>query len=185
MQNQTELLTVADYCALPEGGPRYQLIEGELYMAPAPNRYHQEICGNLYLILRNYLAAHPGGVLYAAPLDLYLSEFDVFQPDLVFVSKANRSILADDGVRGVPDLVIEVLSPATAQLDKRSKRKIYARHGVKELWLVDPILLQIHVYDLVRSPEKAARVLEEDGSFESPFFTGLTIRARDVFARQA
>ena len=107
-------LTVEDYRLLPDGGPRYQLIEGDLFMAPAPNRYHQEISGNIYLLLAKYLEKHPAGKLYAAPFDVYFDEINVHQPDLVFVSKKNLAILTDAGAEGAPDFIVEILSPKTA-----------------------------------------------------------------------
>src|ERR1700740_3862150 len=93
VDSQIPLLTVDDYRALPETGPRYQLIEGDLYMAPAPNRFHQDISRNLEVMLANYLSAHPIGVLYDAPFDVYLTDIDVFQPDLLIVLNENRGIL--------------------------------------------------------------------------------------------
>jgi Uma2 family endonuclease len=106
-------LTVEHYKNLPETGPRYQLIEGDLHMAPAPNRYHQDISRNLEFILLNYLKDHPLGVLYDAPFDVYLSETDVFQPDIVVVFNANLGLLTDAGCEGPPDFVVEILSPKT------------------------------------------------------------------------
>jgi Uma2 family endonuclease len=90
-------LTVAEYKTLPETGPRYQLIEGDLCIVPAPNRFHQDISRNLEVVLANYLSAHPIGVLYGAPFDVYLSEIDVFQPDLLIV--AERKPRNPDGRR--------------------------------------------------------------------------------------
>jgi Uma2 family endonuclease len=177
-----ELLSVEDYRATPEG-TRYQLVEGELLMAPAPNRFHQDIVWNLSQILGQFLRGHPVGKAYIAPLDVYLGEHDVFQPDVIFVSNGRRHILADDGAHGAPDLVIEVVSPSSAQLDKKRKRGVYARVGVKELWLVDPILLQIHVYDFARDVAKAVRLVDEDETFECAILPGLTIAAADVFRR--
>lgn len=92
----------------------YQLIEGDLYMAPAPNRYHQDISVNIQFIIRAYPEKHPIGKLYDAPFDVYLNENNVFQPDLVFVSKKNSSILTDAGAEGAPDFIVEILSPKTA-----------------------------------------------------------------------
>lgn len=179
----SEPLTAEDYRQLPPGGPQYQLIEGELYMAPAPNRYHQEIVGNLHVILRNYLHKHRIGRVYLAPFDVYLDDINVLQPDLCFVSKANSRILTDDGAHGAPDLVIEIISPSSAQLDKKHKRKVYARAGVKELWMIDPILLQIHLYDLARNPDKPTRISEDDETFESALLPGLKIEAVEVFRK--
>jgi Uma2 family endonuclease len=177
-----ELLTVEDYRATPEGS-RYQLIEGELFMAPAPNMFHQSISGRIYRLLADFVERHSLGEIYYAPCDVYLSDHDVVQPDVLFVARANLGILREDGVHGAPDLVIEVLSPATAQLDKKSKRRIYARAGVKEMWLVDPLLLQIQVYDFARDPAKPVRLVEEDETFTTALLPGLAISAAEIFKR--
>jgi len=84
---------------------------------------------------------------------------------------------------GAPDLVIEVLSVSTSQLDKKTKRAIYARTGVKEMWLVDPILQQIHLYDFARDPAKAVQLVEDDETFGSALLPGLTVSAAEVFKR--
>ncbi len=177
-----EMLTVEDYRATPEG-TRYQLVAGDLIMAPAPNLYHQDIAGRFYNLVSNFLSRKPVGRVFTAPCDVYLSEHDVVQPDVLFVATANFGILAEDGVHGAPDLVIEVLSPATALLDKKSKRRIYARAGVKELWLVDPLLLQIQRYDFARDPAKPVQLIEENETLATPLLPGLTVVAADVFKR--
>ena len=177
-----ELLTVEDYRATPEG-TRYQLIEGNLIKAPAPNTNHRRIVRNLSQLLCNHVAKHGLGEVFFAPFDVYLSQHDVLQPDLLFVSQPNIAIIADDGIHGPPDLVIEVLSWSTAQLDKKSKRRIYARAGVKELWLVDPLLLQIQRYDFARDAAKPVQLLEENETFSTPLLPGLTLAAEEIFKR--
>src|SRR5215207_10945372 len=87
-------LTVEDYRLLPETGPRYQLVEGDFFMAPAPNRYHQDILRNLFGMLFKYLEKHPIGIIYCAPFDVFLDEVNVHQPDLIFVSKKNDILTA-------------------------------------------------------------------------------------------
>lgn len=177
-----ELLTVEDYRATPDG-MRYQLVEGDLYhMSPSPNRFHQIIVLNIAEKFRAFLRTHPIGEVYVSPIDVYLDDHNVVQPDVVFVSNANTEILTDYGMHGAPDLVIEVLSPRSAALEK-TKRRIFARHGVKEYWLVDPTLRQIHLYEFARDPAKAVRILDEDESFGSAHLAGLTISAADVFKR--
>ena len=94
--------------------------------------------------------------VFVAPLDVFLSDINVYQPDVVFISNQRRSILTEHGLEGAPDLAVEVLSPGTARFDKGSKRKVYARTGVKELWLVDPDAKLIHVYQLVKDAETPA-----------------------------
>src|SRR6266567_2255005 len=178
-----EPLTVEDYRLLPDAGPRYQLIEGDLFMAPAPNRYHQEISGNIYLLLAKYLEKHPIGKLYAAPFDVYLDEINVHQPDLVFVSKKNQSILTYAGAEGAPDFLVEILSPKTAGLDKKPKRRVAARSGVKELWIVDPETKLIHVYFMHKFFVFHEATSTEKDRFSSPHFPGLMIKGATVFKR--
>ena len=152
-------------------------------MAPAPNLFHQSIAGNIYALLVVFLARNLVGKVFIAPCDVYLSEHDVVQPDVLFIANANLGVLAEDGVHGAPDLVIEVLSPATAQLDKKQKRRIYSRAGVKELWLVDPLLLQIQRYDFARDTAKPVALIEENESFSTPLLPELTISVAEVFKR--
>lgn len=177
-----ELLTVEDYRATPEGA-RYQLVEGGLIMAPAPNLFHQDIAGRFFFLITDFLRREPRGRAFIAPCDVYLSNHDVVQPDVLYVAKANYGVLKDDGVHGAPDLVIEVLSPATAQLDKKQKRRVYARAGVKEMWLVDPLLLQIQRYDFARDTVKPVELVEEHESMATPLLPGLSISAAEIFKR--
>jgi Uma2 family endonuclease len=178
---QMEPLTVEDYRLLPETGPRYQLVEGELIMAPAPNRYHQDISGNIYFILREYLEKHPIGRLYEAPFDVYFDQSNAHQPDIIFVSKANYAILTDAGADGAPDFIVEILSAKTAYLDKKPKRQVYARSGVKELWLVDPDAKTIHVYFLQENASQPTASYSEKDTFTSPHFPGLKISGKKIF----
>ncbi len=182
VHSASDLLTVEDYRATPEGA-RYQLVEGELIMAPAPNIPHQIITGNLYAVLREHIATKESGQVFVAPVDVHLSAHDVVQPDVLFVATANAGLIRDDGVHGAPDLVIEVLSPATAQLDAKVKRRLYAKHGCKELWLVDPLLLQIQIYDFARDAAKPSRLIAEHEKFSTPLLPGLTVSAAVVFKK--
>jgi Uma2 family endonuclease len=175
-------LTVEDYRLLPETGPRYQLVEGDLFMAPAPNRYHQDIVRNLFLIIGSYLRKHPLGTIYSAPFDVFLDEVNVHQPDLVFVSKKNN-ILTAAGAEGAPDFVVEILSPKTAFLDKGGKLRVSARSGVKEYWIIDPQTKLIHVYFLPKDPAKPAFSYSETDTFSSPQFPGLKFKGREIFKR--
>ncbi len=150
-------------------------------MSPSPNRYHQDICQNLLVLLRNYLDRNPVGVVYQAPSDVYLTSYDAYQPDLYFVSNANAAILSPQGAAGAPDLVIEVLSQGTAHYDRDLKRKIYAQAGVKELWLIDPEAKQIQVHQLNPPANKTPTLHGGDASFNTPLLPGLLISAKEVF----
>ena len=176
-------ITVLDYRELPEGPPFYQLIEGDLYMAPSPDAFHQDISGNIYFLIRSHLAKKPLGLVRFAPSDVELTDLNVYQPDIYFVAKARRSILTDHGVAGAPNLIVEVLSPRTARLDRGAKRAIYARTGVEELWLVDPEALEVTVYHLRKSADVPASIYKEKHKFQTPLLPGLRISVAKIFAR--
>jgi Uma2 family endonuclease len=177
------LLTVENYKILPETGPRYQLIEGELYMAPAPNRYHQDISRNLEYILLEYVEDQPIGKLYHAPFDVYLDKHNVFQPDIVVVLNPSLTILTEAGAEGAPDFVVEILSPKTARLDRDHKRGVYARCGVQELWVIGPDSQTIEVFNLPQNAERPFVIHDAGARFSSPLFPELEFDAAKIFAR--
>ena len=173
-------LTVHDYRELPDGPPYYQLIEGELYMSPSPNWYHQEILANILRILFRYLDKKPIGKIYFAPLDTFLTDLNVYQPDIGFISN-KRKIIVKEGVDGAPDFVVEILSPRTAKYDRGAKRDIYARTGVEELWIVDPELKTVQVFRFAESADAPVATYSIKQKFTSPVFPGLTVSCADVF----
>lgn len=174
-------ITARQYRLMPETGPRYQLINGDLRMAPAPNRYHQVISRNLEFILLSFLEEHPIGELYHAPFDVYLSDIDVFQPDIVVIRNENLRILTAIGAEGAPDLVIEILSPKTRILDLEPKRQAYSREGVTELWIIDPAPQTVAVYRFNENLEAPVAVKEATDILESPLLPGLQIDLQKVF----
>ncbi|MEY2429067.1 MAG: hypothetical protein QOJ40_1952 [Verrucomicrobiota bacterium] len=180
---QTKVLPITrqDYEEMREGPPYYQVIEGNLIMSPSPNTDHQMIAGRIYYLILQFLEKKNIGEVFIAPLDVFLSEINVYQPDVIFVSRQRRSIIAAHGIEGPPDLAVEILSAGTARLDKGSKRKIYARTGVKELWLVDPEPRLIHVFQLARNAEVPAATYNETAVFKSPLLPGLRIKAATIF----
>jgi Uma2 family endonuclease len=175
-------ITRYDYEGLPEGPPYHQVIEGNLLMSPSPTLYHQRIVGRLHALLFAFLARHPLGEVFVAPLDVFLTDVNVYQPDVIFVSSERKCIISADGIEGAPDLVVEVLSPATARLDKGSKRKVYARTGVRELWLVDPEARWIQVFDFATDAETPVRTVGPKGMLTSELLPGLRLRAVDILA---
>ncbi len=174
-------ITRHDYEEMPAGPPYYQVIEGDLVMSPSPNIYHQAIVRRLCTLLGQFLEKRPLGELFVAPLDVFLSEINVYQPDVIFISNQRRSILTEHGLEGAPDLAVEVLSPGTARFDKGSKRKVYARTGVKELWLVDADAKLIHVYQLAKDADTPTATYDEKAVFTSPLFPGLRLKAASIF----
>ena len=176
-----QLVNVSDFRKLQEGPPFYQLINGRLLVSPSPNRYHQDICQNLLVILRNYLDKHPVGVVYHSPSDVYLTSYDAYQPDLYFVSNANAAILTPQGAAGAPDLIVEVLSAGTEHFDRELKRKVYAQAGVKELWLIDPDAKEIQIHQLNPKSKRSVVSHGSQARFRSALLPGLVVRAENVF----
>jgi len=176
-------LTKFDYWQLPETGPRYQLINGDLYMAPAPNRFHQDISRTIEFEILKYLEREPRGIIYDAPFDVVLTDLNVFQPDLAFFSRVRRNVLTDKGAEGAPDLVVEILSASTARLDIDQKRVVYARTGVSELWIVDPDNFEIQVFDLRVDPDLPAVTLRQNDLLRSRFLPGFELPVSTVFQR--
>jgi Uma2 family endonuclease len=174
-------LTVHDYLDLPEGGPRYQLVDGDLHMAPSPSLFHQSISLNVTMLIAVYLEQNPIGEVYHAPLDLFLTETNVFQPDILFVSQKNLHLLEANGVHGAPDLIIEILSPSTSRLDLGAKKRVYARCGVLEFWAVYPDDCKVIVYDLRKSETEPAQTWLEGDRFECKFFPGLELETKKFF----
>jgi Uma2 family endonuclease len=179
MNMDTATLTYADYALLPDDGQRHEIIEGELYVNPAPNLRHQTISFNLVLLIGTYVRERALGRVYFAPCDVVLSETDVLQPDLFFVSAAREALLTDANVQGAPDLVIEILSPSTRNLDESVKLARYERFGVDEYWIVDPEARSIHVY---RRDGERLRTAATSDPLTSPLLPDLQIRLADVFA---
>jgi len=129
--------TVKDYMSTPDD-KRYQLLDGEMILAPSPTERHQTIAMHLALALQQFVSEHSLGRVWFAPLDVVLSNYDVAQPDILFVSNERSGIITEANIQGAPDLVVEILSPATSQYDRGYKQVLYGRHGVREYWLVDP-----------------------------------------------
>jgi Uma2 family endonuclease len=126
------------YKMLPEG-TLAELIDGNIYMSPAPNSKHQEITTELASYIFIHVKEHVLGKTYASPIDVFLDEQkNAVQPDIVFIAEKNQSIIKVDAIHGSPDMVIEVLSPGNKNQDLVKKKNLYEKFGVKELWIIDP-----------------------------------------------
>ena len=175
-------LTVRDYLDIPEEDEnRYELINGELYMAPAPSWEHQESIGNLYSILRAFARANGLGRVVASPLDVFLSDEDVFQPDIIFVSIERLNIVRSNGVHGAPDLVIEMLSPGTERIDRTLKSERYEMFDVREYWQANPIAKTILVLRARDGAFERVGLFTEGMTLETPLLPGLRVDVSAVF----
>ena len=174
-------LTYEDYCAAPADN-RYELLDGELIMVAAPNIKHESVRSLLGHHLSNFIIDHGLGKLFYAPCDVMLSESDVVQPDLLFVSRKREHLLRDgQKVQGAPDLVIEILSPSTADRDRGKKLALYGRHGVTEYWLVDPVAEPISIHRQQAGELVPTETFGRDQTLRSPLLAGLELHLYDVF----
>ena len=123
--------------SLPEG-TLCQLVNNNLVMSPAPLNIHQVIVGEIFIELSLFIKKQKLGEVRVAPYDVHFSKRNIFQPDIIFISKENIHLIQSRGLMGVPDLVIEILSPGTAHVDEGEKRDVYEQYGVKEYFIVDP-----------------------------------------------
>lgn len=171
--------TLDDFLSLPEG-TLAELIDGEILMTPAPRKPHQLLVGDLYFALRLFLGAKPLGMLYLAPFDVHLPSGDVVEPDLIFVAQANLGIV-QEWVRGVPDLLVEVVSPSHPERDRLVKRALYARNGVREFWIVDPEEKTVEVLALDVDRYRPAGFFREPEILVSPLLAGLALPLGQLF----
>jgi Uma2 family endonuclease len=170
--------TVEDYMKLPEG-VRAELIEGELFMTPSPRYGHQDVATELVARLRALAGARGLGKVLSAPFDVHLPSGDIVQPDVVFVRTENLGIIRD-WVRGVPDLLIEVLSPEAPERDRIIKRDLYARNGVPEYWIVDPAARTIEVFRLEGESYPPPAVFESGDTLTSALLPSLGLGVDEV-----
>lgn len=177
-------LTYEDFVHFPDDGKRHELIDGEHYVTPTPIRKHQAIVINLIGLMWSYLQQHPVGRVYGAPFDVIFSNYDVVEPDLIYISNARaQQIETSPWVKGAPDLVVEIGSPSTRRRDETIKRRLYERFGVCEYWIVDPEIDVIKVLRRVneRYERVAELLLENDDLLTTPLLPGLEMTLAKIF----
>ena len=176
-------LTYDDYCQIPDDGNRYEVIDGVLYMSPSPIVRHQRVLVNLTFFLEKWNRNTKAGQLYVAPMDVVLSEQNIVQPDILFISNERLAIIGEKNIQGAPDLLIEILSEGNRRHDEIQKRDLYESFGVQEYWIVDPVLETIKVYRLNNSTytRPVEWSLEADDVATSPLLPGFEERLKKVF----
>jgi len=162
---------------------RYEILDGELLMAPAPGTRHQFVAGKLYRLVADFAEDRNAGAVLPAPTDVVLDDDEVVQPDLLFVrSERVPEVVGERAVNGAPDLVVEVLSPSSLDRDRHRKREIYRRYGVREFWIVDPANRAIEVLVLEEGDFRLASFAAETGAVASTVLPGLAVAVAEVFA---
>jgi len=178
--NDKKKYTYEDYLKTPED-VRFELIEGNLIVTPSPVPYHQWVVKNLLYELERFVRKNKVGKVFDAPCDVYLDEENVLQPDILFISNERIDIIGEKKIEGAPELVIEVLSESTAYRDLVKKKKIYAKFGVKEYWIVDPIEKTLDIYFLKENIFELKEKFYSNDIVVSLLLPGLKIKLSEIF----
>jgi len=171
--------TVADYIAWNDGR-RYELLHGGVHaMSPAPSWQHQVISGNLGFEIKSYLRPKKMCQIVYAPVDVYLANDTVVQPDIIVVCDPKK--IEKKGCVGAPDLVVEILSPSTSKTDWKDKYALYEEAGVREYWIVNPDDALVHVFRLTDGKFRLDGTYSAEDTVKIGIFEDITIDLKNVF----
>ena len=157
-----------------------QIINGEEIIMPSPVRIHQRISSRLTNRLFNFVESQNLGEVYSAPFDVILDKANRVQPDILFVRQDRLNIIGDF-VKGAPDLVVEIISPSSFDIDTITKKELYARFGVPEYWIVAPELKRIDVFSLEGGTYKLDNFALESGTVTSRLLPGFSVDLQSIF----
>ncbi|WP_199613579.1 Uma2 family endonuclease [Paenibacillus alkalitolerans] len=160
---------------------RYEIIGGIRYdLKPSPKLDHQILVTKLWQHLN--FSCHPNGIVVVSPMDVHLDEANIVQPDIIFISNDSLGIIRGKEIHGVPDLLIEILSPLTGARDKTLKKHLYEKFGVKEYWIVDPVIKTVDRFVLKDQLLHLKATYTEEDLLTSDVFACISIDLQAVFA---
>jgi Uma2 family endonuclease len=166
MATQTRKMTASEFLSLPVSNTFHELLHGEEIMSPSPTRKHQVTLGRLFSLLQHL---KPDGEVILAPMDVYLDQSNVVQPDLLWIAEDSQCRWVDGKyLTGAPELVVEIFSPGTARRDKKDKFRLYEKFGVREYWMVDPDEQWLEIWQLKDAHFVLIDVFGPDDPFTSP-----------------
>jgi Uma2 family endonuclease len=176
-------LTYDDLVRLPDDGLRHEIIDGVHYVTPSPAVRHQILVMRLGAALSNFLDLNPIGTVMAAPLDVVFTQWDVVEPDLLFVAADQRSIVTEPNIQGAPALVVEVLSPGTKKRDLGVKKDLFDREGVREYWAVDPTVGCVTIYRRAQdgSFPRVESLPDDASTITTPLLPGFSLSLEKLF----
>jgi Uma2 family endonuclease len=178
--DRTKEWTVDDYLMLGEMNTPCQLIDGELIISPSPTTLHQRVLRELFKLF-DECSDGKGEILFA-PIDLFIDRKNVFQPDLVYISDLNKSIIRCRGIEGPPDIAVEIMSPSNLFTDRNTKKKKYLAFGVKEYWIVDPINQSLEIYLCDQADHEVPHLyLAGEGKVTSTVISELEFDLKTIF----
>jgi Uma2 family endonuclease len=172
--------TYKDYLKTPEG-ERYELIEGDLIMTPSPATRHQRLSREIEYEMLKFVKLNNLGEVFDAPCDVYFDDETIVQPDILYISKDRLNIIGERNIQGAPDLVIEILSESSAYRDMVQKKKLYAKFGVREYWIVIPDEAQIEIYILKDNKFQPYKTCNREDTLESPLLEGFKLGLKTIF----
>jgi Uma2 family endonuclease len=184
METLTKKITFAEFKELdfPDNERfLYELLDGEPVQRNPPSIQHQRIARNVFRKLDQFVLEKNLGEVFFAPIALLVDDYNAPQPDVMFVSNKNANAFGDDVLVRAPELVVEILSPSTMADDRYRKRKLYARFGVKEYWVIDPKNQSIEVLALKESSYDIISFAAEKGTIRSNVLEGFTLDLKEVF----
>ena len=170
-----------DYTALPNDGRRWEVIDGELEVNPAPVPRHQIVSRRLQFELMRVLEEPGIAQIFNAPIDLILSDGNILQPDLLVLSRDREHLISERGIEGPPNIVAEILSPSTKVLDQRVKKRTYARFSVPEYWIVDPVGGHVELFRLSADEYVLEQRFDRASVLITPSFGEVQIELAKVF----
>ena len=176
----SKIWTVEEFMQLEESKTPCELINGKVFMSPAPAPFHQIVLGNFYTLLRSQ-AKKNGGIAFFAPVDLFIDDRNVFQPDLMYISAVKHDIITEQGIKGVPDLIVEIISPSNVYMDRTVKKKKYLSMGVSEYWLLSPINKWLKIYTPETGEDTPKVEIFKEGRVASEVLKGLKFNLQDIF----
>ena len=174
--------TYDDYARIPNDGQRYEVIDGVLYMAPAPGTPHQSASARFITHLMTHIEFAGLGRVLPAPYDVELAPGVVVQPDVAVVLAPHTGIITPSRIIGAPDLVVEITSPRTATHDRSRKLQAYARAGVREYWLADPHSQTVELLVLRQGDYHSLGVFQGQALLPSTVVPVLPVRVEQFFA---
>jgi len=181
MSLQTKVWTYEDLLETPDDGRRYEIIDGELFVSASPSLEHQATLGEIYDLVKGFVRVNDLGRVFFAPLDVFFSDINVVEPDLLFVSRVRFAASGPARIEGPPDLVVEVLSPSTKRIDLTRKQALYASFGVPEYWIIDPDAETVRMLFL-EAGEDVEQSPDESGRLHSRVLVGLAFDPAVIFS---
>ena len=173
-------MTYADYVKIDDNN-RYEILEGDLKMVPAPSTVHQGISRNLEFLIWSFVKEKRLGRVFDAPIDVVLDDDQVVQPDIVFIKEENRDIIGKNAIKGIPDLIVEIVSPSSTFCDTVEKKEIYRKCCVTEYWLVFPDEKVVEVFCLEKGEYSGFCRSKKSGVVQSGVLLEFKTDSKEIF----